>query len=129
MQGLKDAAIVLVLILLAVTIRVTPLDDVADLVPDAQAAALLPAVAAEDSPVLRPSSCTGEETLEPAWRIRTRTPPPMGTAQPDGVGEDRDIRVRVWIREKRDRSPALLVEPSPDEVDPPRQAVASDTAC
>jgi hypothetical protein len=113
MQGLKDAAIVLILILLAATVRVTPLDDVADPLPDAQAAALLPTAAAGFSPVLRSSSCTGEETPEPA-RFRFGTPPPMGTAQPDESGVRREIRVRVWIDEKRDR---------------PRQVDASDTAC
>jgi hypothetical protein len=129
MQAIKDAAIVLILVLLAATIRVTPLDDVAELVPDAQAAAQRPAGADEAPPVLRPSSCTGEETLEPAQLLRPWTPPPMGTEQPAGGGKVRDDRARVRVWTKRDRPLVLWIEPSEEKADPQPRALESDSAC
>jgi hypothetical protein len=131
MQAIKDAAILLALILLVATIRVTPLDEVTGLVPEAQAAAAERSGEAEPtSPMVRPSSSTGEPGLEPPNRARPWTPPPTGKVpQPCGAGQDRNSRAFVLIEVKRDRPVEAVNEYCPTESGRSRQAPAIGPTC
>jgi hypothetical protein len=131
MQAIKDAAIVLILILLAATIRVTPLEDVTDLIPETEAAAAeRSAETAEPSPVVRPSSNTWEPGLQPLREYRPFSPPPMGSMPPPSeAGTERDTRAFVLIQVKRDRPIEAVIESCPTDPDRPRKAPAAGSAC
>ena len=131
MQAIRDSLILLVLILLAVSIRLTPLEEIVDLIPEARAAA------AEWSdgeagvvPASNPSSCSGEPDTAPCTRIRLHTPPPIGKLPPPEVEGDRDdSRVRFLIEVERDRRLEAAIEQCPTDPDRSQEAPAAGAAC
>jgi len=89
MQAIKDAAIVLALILLAATIRITPLKGAVGVIPEAQAATAERSVeATSSSPVVRSSSCARESRLQPLQQDRPSRLPPI-------VERDRPIEAAI----------------------------------
>jgi hypothetical protein len=119
MQAVKDAAIVLALILLAATIRITPLDGAAGLIPEAQAATAERSVeATSSSPVVRSSSSARESRMQPLQQNRPSTLPPMGV-RPQ----------RVLIEVKRDRPIEAAIDNCPTDPDRSVKAPTAGSTC
>jgi hypothetical protein len=129
MQAIRDSLIVLALLLVVVTIRVTPLEDVVDLVPETQAAtAEQPAPAKRAQPAKQPSSCSAKPDEAPCTEVVPLTPSPMGTPRlleldgPDGS------RVMVLIEVERDGRLEAGIENCPTDPDRPLEAPAAGSA-
>ena len=130
MQAIRDALIMLVLILLAASIRVTPLENVAGLVPDAQAAVTeRSADAARAVPAKQSSSCLADSDSAPCSDDRSLSPPPMGSLKSLEVRDVGDSRVLVLIEVERDWRLEAESKQCPTDSDRPQKAPAVAEAC
>jgi hypothetical protein len=130
MQAIRDALILLVLILLAVSIRVTPLENVTDLIPHAQAATTersadgARAVTAEQS-----SSCSKGSDVVPCPQDRSLSPPPKGSLGSLELRQIDDSRVMVLIEVERDGRLEAESKQCPTDSGRPQKAPAAAEAC
>ena len=130
MQAIRDALIMLVLILVAVSIRVTPLENVADLIPDAQAAVTeRSADAARIVPARQSSSCSADSDVAPRPQDRSLSPPPKGSLRSLEVKEVDDSRVLVLIEVERDGRLEAESKQCPTDSGRPHKAPAAAEAC
>ena len=131
MQALKDAAILLALLVLAATIRIAPLEDSVDLMPEAKAATAERSVeASRSSPVVRSSSCTRESRMQPLELVRPSTLHPMGARpQPSRAERDQRSRARVSIHLERDRPIEAAIENCPTDPDRSCEVLATGSTC
>jgi len=133
MKAMRDAAILLILILAVLSIRITPAEGVAGLVPAAQAAAVESSVEAEPvAPAIHSSSssCSRDREARPLPTAEPLPPPPSCESGSLQVSGDRDGRTMVLrIELKRDRSLEAVMESSPTDPDRPREAPAAGAAC
>jgi hypothetical protein len=119
MQAIKDVAIVLTLILLAATIRITPLEGSVGLVPEAQAATAERSVeASSSSPVVRSSSCAREFRMQLPQQDRSSTLHPMGV-RPECVSIDVE----------RDRPIEAAIDNCPTDPDRSVKAPTAGSTC
>ena len=130
MQAIRDSVILLTLLLVVVSIRVTPLEDIVDLVPEAQAAsAERPTEESGAVPAKLRSSCSGKTDTAPNPEARPLTPPPMGTPKMLEVRGLDGSRVMVLIEVERDRHLEAVIDDCPTDPDPPQEAPAAGAAC
>ena len=130
MQAIRDALIMLVLILLAVSIRVTPLEKVAGLIPDAHAAMTeRSADAARTVTAEQSSSCSKESDVAPCPEARPLPPPPKGSLRSLEVKEVDDSRVLVLIEVERDGRLEAESKQCPTDSGRSHKAPAAAEAC
>ena len=132
MKAMRDAAILLILLLVVLSIRITPAEQFTGLVPLTHAAAAESSAEAESiAPAIRSSSspCSLDRDARP---LPTAEPPPSCSCESDSprVPGDRDGRERVLrIELQRDRSLEAVMDSSPIDPDRPREAPAAGAAC
>jgi len=130
---MRDAAILLILILAVWSIRITPAEDVTGLVPAAHAAAVESSAEAEPvAPAIHSSSssCSRERESRPLPTVEPSPPPSSDEAHSLQVSGERDGRMMLLrIELKRDRSLEAVSESSPIDPDRPREAPAAGAAC
>lgn len=133
MKAMRDAAILLILILAVLSIRITPAEDVAGLIPEAHAAAVEPSAEAEPiAPAIHSSSssCSRDREADPLPTAEPSPPPPSREAHSLQVSGERDGRTMILrIELQRDRSLEAVMESSPIDPDRPREAPAAGAAC
>ena len=134
MKAMRDAAILLLLVLALLSIRVTPVEDVGGLIPAAHAAAVDPAAEAVPiAPAIRSSSSCSKSAdcqARPLPTDEPSEPPPRCESDSLQVSGDGDGRNRVLrIELQRDRPLGAVMESSPNDPDRPREAPAAGAAC
>lgn len=130
MQAIRDSVILLALLLVVVSIRITPLEEVVDLVPQTHAASA--ERLAEDTgavPAKQSSSCSGNTDTAPIPRARPLTPPPIGTPRLLEFEGPGDSRVMFLIEVERDGQLEAVIEHCPTDPDQPQKAPAAGAAC
>jgi len=122
MQAIRDSVILLALLLVVVSIRITPLEDIVDLVPQAQAATgQRPAAVTGALPAKQSSSCSGKIDTAPIPEVR-----PLSQPELEGPG---DTRVMFLIEVERDGQLEAVIENCPTDPDRPQEAPAAGAAC
>lgn len=104
MQAVRDAAILLLLLLVVLSVRVTPLEQVGNLIPEAQAADGTPAAEAAgvrswEDQIDAPND--SGVVMMPA--LGPQSPPPADQQPAPEISEEQDHETLVLIRVKRDR--------------------------
>jgi len=130
MQAIRDSVILLALLLVVVSIRVTPLEEVVELVPETRAAtAAQPVPASSVVPVEQPSSCSTQFDTAPRSEAEPLTPPPIGVPKPFEVEGSDGSRVMFLIEVERDGRLEAGIENCPTDPDRSLEAPAAGSAC
>jgi len=133
MTVIRDAIILVVLILLALTVRISPRPEPVTIVPEARAESARPAAEpGASSDGVQPSSEPDfEELLEitvPALRsVAPFLEDPSCSAGEDAAGDE--VRARVWIEWTRDRPHGDAGESCPEDCARTPEAPAAGAAC
>lgn len=134
MKAMRDAAILLVLILAVLSIRIAPAEDITGLIPAARAAAVDSSAGADPGePAIHFSSSSSFRVDREARPLPLTEPlPPLPSCESraprvSGDPDDREMILRIEL--KRDRSLEAVMESSPMDPDRPREAPAAGAAC
>jgi hypothetical protein len=133
MKSMRDAAILLVLVLAVLSIRITPAENVAGIVPAAHAAPVDSSSEAEPiAPAIRSSSSPCCPDRDERLLPTTDPPPPPPAGEPDSLQAARGghgWKLVPPIELQRDRSLEAVMESSPIDPDRSREAPAAGAAC
>ena len=133
MKAMRDAAILLIVVLAVLSIRISPAEDVTGLIPAAHAAAFEPSAEADPiAPAIRSSSSPRSADRDACPRPKVEPPEPPPSCESDSLQVSGDGDGRNWtfrIEVQRDRSLGAVMVSSPIDPDRPREAPAVGAAC